>query len=149
MSPERTLQSLRSLLLGLVLLGAVGLGAELVLLEHWEEGPQRIPMVLLALTSIGAVATWVRPGPRVLRAFRVVLVLTVISGLLGTFYHFLSNAQLERELSPDRPAGVIFRAALGGGTPTLAPGAMIQLGLLGLLAVFRHPGRSASDPRPS
>lgn len=145
MSPERTLQRLRSLLLGLVLLGAVGLLVELALLEHWEVGTQRLPLVLLLLTVAGALASLLRPGPRVLTAFRAALALVVVSGLVGTVFHFRSNAQLEMELAPDRPTGQIIRAALGGGTPTLAPGAMVQLGLLGLLALYRHPGRRADD----
>ena len=133
------LHRLRRLLLALVLFGALGLLAELLLLEHWEAGFQRAPLILLGLTALGSLALLARPERRMLRAFQAVMVIAVLSGVAGTAFHFGSNVQLEREIGPDRPGGEIFRAAVGGGTPTLAPGAMIQLGLLGLLATYRHP----------
>jgi hypothetical protein len=145
LSTQRTLSLLRTLLLGLVLFGAAGLGAELVLLEHWGAAAQRLPLLLLLLTGGTALAALVRPGPLVLRAFRWVMALAVVSGVVGAGLHLRSNLQLELELSPDRPMGRIVWSALRGGTPTLAPGAMIQLGLLGLLAVYRHPGRTSGD----
>lgn len=134
-----TLHRLRQLLLGLVLLGAVGLVAELILLEHWEAAAQRIPVTLLILTIVATIGFMARPARPWLAAFRLVMALVVVSGFAGAALHYRSNDQLEREINPDRPAGEIFGAAIRGGTPTLAPGAMIQLGLLGLLAAFRHP----------
>jgi hypothetical protein len=38
----------------------------------------------------------------------------------------------------------LFREAISGATPTLAPGAMLHLGLLGLLYTFRHPALKRS-----
>lgn len=136
-----TLYRLRQLLLTLVLLGAAGLVAELFLLEHWEAAAQRIPVVLLILTIVATIGFMARPARRSLAVFRIVMVLAVVSGFAGAALHYRSNDQLEREIAPDRPALEIFGSALRGGTPTLAPGAMIQLGLLGLLAAFRHPAR--------
>lgn len=145
-----TLYRLRQLLLALVLLGAMGLVAELALLEHWEVAAQRIPVVLLILTIVATIGFMARPARRSLAAFRVIMILAVVSGLAGTALHYRSNDQLEREINPDRPAAEIFGAAVRGGTPTLAPGAMIQLGLLGLLAAFRHPARALHpDPNPT
>jgi hypothetical protein len=132
---------LRLLLLGLVVLGALGLILELLLLEHWEEWRQWTPLILLVCTALGAAVVAWRPGPGVLRGFRTLMLLSVASGVVGAFFHYESNAELEREIQPDLSGPSLVRAALGGGTPTLAPGAMIQLGLLGLLAVYRHPGR--------
>ena len=140
---------LRVLLLGLVALGAVGLTLELLLLEHWEEWRQWTPLVILICTALGAAAVAWRPGTGVLRGFRTLMLLSVVSGGLGSFFHYESNAELEREIHPDLSGPSLVRAALGGGTPTLAPGAMIQLGLLGLLAVYRHPaGRSSRSSKP-
>ena len=147
-SPTPVLPRLRVLLLALVVFGALGLFVELLLMEHWEEWQQRIPLALLGLTGVLAGLLLIRPGPGLLRVFRTVMILAVLSGVAGAVLHYLANAQLEQELNPDRPFMEIVREALGGGVPTLAPGAMIQLGLLGLLAVFRHPaGRGRPDSR--
>ncbi len=144
-----TLGRLRLLLLGLVALGAVGLTLELLLLEHWEEWRQWTPLILLVCTALGAGAVAWRPRPGLLRGFRILMLLAVVSGVVGAVFHYESNAELEREIHPELSGPSLVRAALGGGTPTLAPGAMIQLGLLGLLAVFRHPaGRSIRSSNP-
>ena len=145
MPPEdaasHTLGRLRTLLLGLVVVSASGLVLELILLEHWEEWRQWVPLTLLALSAVSAATLLWRPGPGLLRAFRSVMVLALLSGVLGSVFHYQSNAELEREIHPELSGVPLVRASLGGGTPTLAPGAMIQLALLGLLAVYRHPAR--------
>lgn len=136
-----TLDRVRQLLVGLVVLGAAGLVAELLLLGHWESATQRIPLILLVLTVAAAIGMLAHPARRCVRAFRVVMLLAVISGFAGTAFHYQANDALEREIAPDRPSGEIFVAAIQGGVPTLAPGAMIQLGLLGLIASLGYPAR--------
>jgi hypothetical protein len=137
-----SLRRMRALLLGLVAFGAVGLAAELILLEHWGDPRQWIPLTLLVASLGGVAAVVVRPGPTSLRLFRGVMVLVTASGVAGTLFHVQANAGLEREIDPTISGAALAWAALGGGTPSLAPGAMIQLGLLGLLAVLRHPAES-------
>jgi hypothetical protein len=39
----------------------------------------------------------------------------------------------------------LFREALSGATPALAPGTMVQFGLLGLLYTYRHPRLDAAE----
>jgi hypothetical protein len=44
----------------------------------------------------------------------------------------------------------LFKAAITGATPALAPGSLIQMGLLGLAYTFRHPAlRSKIDQPPN
>ncbi|MBT8338364.1 MAG: hypothetical protein KJO11_17385 [Gemmatimonadetes bacterium] len=147
---ETLLRTLRTGLLALVAFGCAGLGLELILLEHWEEPTQWPPLLLLTGGFLGAVALLVRPSRAAIRIFRTVMVFALLSGGAGAFYHYRANAALEREVAPDRPAMEIASAALRGGVPTLAPGAMVQLGLLGLLACVGHPGaRRRPDSSPS
>ena len=146
-SDAHTLGTLRTLLLALVLFGSAGLATELVVLEHWEEWQQQLPLALLIAILLGTIAFLVRPGPRGILFLRGVAAATIVSGIVGAVLHWRSNAALEMEIDPSIPAGELFREALGGGVPTLAPGAMIQLGLLIWIALW---GRSARPvPKPS
>jgi hypothetical protein len=63
----------------------------------------------------------------------------IASGILGTWLHYTGNANFELEITPDMAAWAVFKAAMAGATPVLAPGTMIQLGLVGLGWSFRHP----------
>lgn len=130
------LSRIRLLLLALLAFGAVGLMVELVLLEHWEAATQLVPLVLLGASVVVAVAALLLPGRTTRRLLRITMIAAIVAGCVGAVFHYRSNAQLEVELAPDRSATEIFSAAMRGGTPTLAPGALIQLGLLGLIATF-------------
>lgn len=139
MPDVEVLRRLRFLLLGLVAFGAAGLGVELVLLEHWTEPRQWIPLGLLVATLVLVPAVAWRPGRTTVRIFRTVMVLVAVSGIAGALFHVQANAALELEIDAATRGAALAWAALGGGVPSLAPGAMIQLGLLGILAVLRHP----------
>lgn len=129
----------RRILLALVAFGTLGLGAELVLLEHFEEAWQWTPFVTLGfgLVSLGWVAH--SPTPTSIQTFRVAMGLVLLAGLLGLWFHYRSNVEFEMEMDSDAAGWLLIWAALRGGTPALAPGAMLQIGLLGLAAVYRHP----------
>jgi hypothetical protein len=130
---------LRRALMALVLFGAVGLVLELLLLEHFESVLQFIPLVLLALVLVsGAVlARW--PSVRAIQSFRAVMLLCVAAGAVGVYLHYRGNVEFELERQPLRHGFDLFWEAIRGATPALAPGALSQLGLLGLVYTFRHP----------
>ena len=130
---------LRHALLALVLVGALGLAAELLLLEHFESALQYIPLALLAVVVVsGAVlARW--PSVRAIQVFRAVMLLCVLAGAVGVFLHYRGNVEFELERQPLRHGFDLFWEAVRGATPALAPGALSQLGLLGLVYTFRHP----------
>jgi hypothetical protein len=125
--------------MALVAFGILGLGTELVLLEHFEEAWQWTPFVTLGfgLVSLGWVAYG--PNPTAIRTFRVAMGFMLLAGLLGLWFHYRSNVEFEVEMDPDATGWILIWAALRGGTPALAPGAMLQIGLLGLVAVYGHP----------
>ena len=81
-----------------------------------------------------------------MRTFRFLLGAYVPAGLLGVYFHFQSNVEFEQELHPSSGGLELVTESLGGAMPTLAPGAMILLGLLGILVCLQHPaaGRSAA-----
>lgn len=131
--------TLRRLVLLLVLLGIVGLALELVFLEHTESVWQWIPLVALGGGFATGVATALRPSPPTIRVFRTIMGLLVAAGLLGLYLHYRGNVEFELEQDPAvRGAKLVWRS-LHGATPALAPAALAQLGLLGLLYAYRHP----------
>lgn len=140
---ERT--SLRQLLLFLLLLGEIGLLVELFLLEHTGTGQQRIPVVLLGASIVATLAALARPG-RWLGMLRAMGGLLVVAGLLGIRFHYGENAAFELERENTLAGWHLFRAAASGATPTLAPGALVQLGLGLLLAAL---ARRELDARPA
>ena len=132
-------ESWRRYLLYILLFGAVGLVAELYLLSHYEDRKQWIPLVLLGAGTVAGLWLAVRPSRGAVRVFRVLFAACVPAGLLGIYFHFQSNVEFERELHPNSSGFELVTESLGGAMPTLAPGAMILLGMLGILVALRHP----------
>lgn len=128
--------TLRRLLLALLLLGIVGLMAELLLLEHTESWTQWIPLVLLAVALVVVVLAWFRPGRAVRRALQLTMVSFVVAGLAGLVLHYRGNMLFELEGDPSARGWDLVWRSLRGGVPSLAPAAMTQLGLLGLLHTY-------------
>jgi hypothetical protein len=130
---------IRRALLVILVFGSVGTGAELLLLEHTEDFWQRTPLFLMAggLLVLG----WYGATRQVasLRAFQATMVLFVLNGGVGVVLHYRGNVEFELEMHPGTGGLDLFREAMMGATPALAPGTMILLGLLGLVYTFRHP----------
>ena len=135
----QTVRVLRGMLLAVFFLGTLGTGIELMLLGHYAELPQLIPggMILLALAFLAA---WILIRGRViLRVFQVFMFLFVASGTLGIYLHYQSNVEFELEMNPSATRRELIWESLTGAMPLLAPGTMVQLGVVGLLYTFRHP----------
>lgn len=142
---------LRRILLALLVLGIAGLGAELALLGHTESRTQWIPLVALGVGLIATVAFVARPTRASVRALQGVMISFVAAGLAGIVLHYRGNVEFELEMYPDMAGLELFREAMTGATPALAPGALAQLGLLGLVLTYRHPAsrsRSTVSNRP-
>lgn len=123
----------------LVLLGAAGLSAELVLLEHYESVWQWSPLVVLGAVLVVGAAAYRRPGPRTLVIFRALMVACIVAGLAGFVLHVQGNLEFARERDPSLSGIGLVWKVLRGATPALAPGALAQLGLIGLVFTYRHP----------
>ena len=131
--------SLRQLLLAVILLGIVGLQIELALLRHAESLTQWIPHVALMIGLLSTLAVYVRPAVPTLRVFQAVMLIFLIVGALGVYLHLQGNVEFALERTPSLSGTALIWKALRGATPALAPGALAQLGLLGLLYAYRHP----------
>lgn len=133
---RRVLFAIHTGLLWLLVMGLVGLEIELLLLKHTDGVWQVLPLVLLA---VGLLFTlWYVKGRSraAIMSLSFVMGLFITSGVVGTLLHFKGNVSYEQESNPGLGGRELYVAAVQGSTPTLAPGAMIQLGLLGLIVAF-------------
>lgn len=132
-------RALRWIIVGLFYFGFAGTVAELWLLEHTESFAQWLPFLVL-LGSAGAMGWAVlRPGPASLWAARLTTLAVAVTGAAGVYLHYRGNVAFELEMDPGLQGLALVRDALKGATPSLAPGLMIQLGLLGWAYTYRHP----------
>jgi hypothetical protein len=129
----------RRILLFALVLGLIGMQAELLLLGHFEDVWQNTPLVLMGIALLVLIGHAIRPGPGTVRGVRLLMVLFIAAGVLGTWLHYQSNSEFELEITPDMLYWPLFKAAITGAIPVLAPGSMIQLGLIGLAWAYRHP----------
>jgi len=142
------LPRIRWALLGILLLGILGLGVELALLGHTEDLWQWEPLVML---GAGLVATLWHAGrgtPTSRRLCFGIMALMVASGAVGVLLHYRGNVEFEREMVPALGGFSLVMEAMAGATPVLAPGAMIQLGLLGLVYALIPPRPLTHVPPP-
>jgi hypothetical protein len=130
---------LRKLLLVTLVVSLVGTLVELLLLEHFEDIWQWAPIVLLASALVTLAWHGLDRGPMSLNVLRGLMVLSMVSGLVGLLLHYKGNVEFELEMYPDLSGWKLFKDAMMGATPALAPGAMLQIGLVGLAWTFRHP----------
>ena len=144
-----TVRALRGFLLVLFLMGVLGIGVELLLLDHTEDLWQWTPLTLIAISLV--VLGWriVDRKPASMRVFRGTMALFVVSGFVGILLHYQGNVEFELEMYPTLKGLELFWEAVKGATPALAPGTMIQLGLLGWAYTYRHPALINSTEKTS
>jgi hypothetical protein len=129
-------------MLALLAFGCVGLIGELVILEHYEELNQYPPLALLSLTTLTIIWHWTAGGRASLRTLQVISLFLIISGAVGVYFHLTGNIEATKEFEPDLAGLPFWVDVIRGAAPSLAPGTMVQFGLLGLLYAYRHPALS-------
>lgn len=131
---------LQRVLLAIWVFGLLGVAAELVLLEHYEDFRQLIPFVVIAIGLVAAGWLLARPGRAASRAFGSVVALLALSGLIGLILHYRGNVEFERERDPALGGVSLIWESLTGATPALAPGTMILFAFIGYaVLVSRRP----------
>lgn len=121
------------MLLGILMFGMTGLLAELALIAHYEDATQSIPLALLGaglvflLLDVSFSRTWTQ------LAVQLAMVLIVAAGVLGVYFHFSGSREFQLEMDPQmRGTTLVWHVLRAKSPPTLAPGSMVQLGILGL-----------------
>jgi hypothetical protein len=133
-------QTIRRLLLGIIVIGLVGTATELVLLEHFEDSWQLVPLFFIATALVVIAVHAVAASAGTVYLLRTVMGFMIIAGAMGIVLHYRGNAEFQLEMDATQTGWQIFRKAIHAkAPPALAPGVMAQLGLLGLLYTYRHP----------
>jgi hypothetical protein len=92
------------------------------LLRRWVLG-------VLALGLAGTVGS--------LRALEIIMMLFVVAGFAGIAAHFRGSAEFQLDLNPSMTAWELVEKVMRAkAPPLLAPGMMLQMGLLGLAYVY-------------
>lgn len=123
---------MRRILFALLLLGAAGALAELLLLDHTDGWWQRLPLLLLSVGILISCLDALRPTRGTQRLLRVMMACWIAGGMVGLYQHYSGNLEFELEMNPARHGFELVREVLTGATPALAPATMIYLGLVGL-----------------
>lgn len=139
MQENRLIDVLRHAVLAVFIFAVIGTGSELVLLEHTEDVWMWIPLALMALSMLNVIACLVARKPGLLQVFKGLMYLFILSGFVGTWMHYKGNMEFELEMYPAMKGVELFWESMKGATPALAPGTMVQFGLLGLIYAFKHP----------
>ena len=149
--PGQTLTALRRLLLGLLVFGLVGTATDLLLISHDEDVWQMIPLAMIGLAlAATALLAWTRPGVRrammVVRLFRAVMLLLILTGGLGAVLHYRANMEFKLEMDPSLSGFALFSSVVTAkAPPAMAPATLVLLGLLGLVGVYRRPDDPYTD----
>ena len=130
---QSVISVVRRSLLAILVIGLIGTEIELFLLKHTDGFWQILPLALVG-AGVVVVAWCAFTGSSTsLRVLDVVMIAFIVSGAAGVLLHFKGNIEWERERTPGISGSPLVRQALMGATPTLAPGTMLQLGLVGLI----------------
>jgi hypothetical protein len=135
------LRTVRRILVLAFALGVVGTATELLLLGHFEEWRQVLPLVLLGLALLVLIWHALDRRPLPVRALQLLMLVFCLAGVLGLVFHYRGNVEFELEMYPSRAGVELFRKAITGATPALAPGAMILLALIGFAYAYDHPNQ--------
>ena len=140
---------MRRLILAVLFVGLFGMSAELLLLQHTGSVWELIPLVLIGLGLV--TLTWhaITEHPASVRAVQGIMALFLIAGVAGIALHYQSSMEFKLETNPSLIGWALFWTVMSAKTPpALAPGAMIQLGLLGLVYTYRQPASNAQIEEP-
>lgn len=130
----------------------VGTAVDLLLLNHYEEVWQFPPLVMIVFGLVVVAWVWFVGSANAVTAMRITMVLFLATGAAGLLFHYNGNREFQRETDPSLHGWALFVKAIRSKTPpALAPAAMIQIGLLGLLYTYRLPDaeiRTTSEQTP-
>jgi hypothetical protein len=132
-----TVGMLRLWILGVLVLGLLGTVTELILLSHYEQPVQLVPVVLIVLALVVLVWHAVARSAASLRVLTGLMVLFVLASFAGFAAHFYGSAEFQLELEPSLSTwDLVEKVMRAKAPPLLAPGMMMQLGLLGLAYIY-------------
>src|SRR5665213_3643580 len=135
-SSER-LEQLRRWILYVLVFGLLGTETELVLLEHYCEFWQLVPLFLITVAIASVVWHAMRNDTASLRTLQIIMVLFLVAGVAGVALHCRGAAAFALDTNPSIDKWALVKKVMRTqAPPVLAPGVMLQLGLIGLAYAF-------------
>jgi hypothetical protein len=132
--------ALRRLILALLTFGLVATLGDLFGLGHYKDSWQVIPIASLIAALLIVVWHVFSGSATSVRVLRLVMVLMLIVGATGLVLHMRGSVEFQLDANPDLSGWPLIAKVLRAkAPPALAPGAMVQMGLLGLIYAFKHP----------
>jgi hypothetical protein len=114
-------------------MGMGGLLAELALIAHYEDAAQWVPLVLLPVGLLALVIDYLSSSDWTRLIVQLTMVLMIAAGVLGIYFHFHGSREFQVEMDPQmHGANLVWHVLRAKSPPTLAPGLMANLGVLGL-----------------
>ena len=136
-SPQATLETIRRLLLGLLVFGMAGTTTELLFMSHYEDWWQLIPFAGMGVSLVALLWFAFRRSSGATRMFRTCMFLLMVVGATGTILHYRANMEFQLEMDPTMGGmALLFKVLHAKAPPALAPGNMALLGLLGLISTL-------------
>lgn len=143
---EPLVSRIRVYILGALLVGIAGTGAELLVSGHTEDALQWAPLSLIAVCVLTLIWHAAVPSAAGVCGLQAVMILFVAAGVAGLAAHWQGKIEFKREMDPSLTGLTLFWEAMKSKSP-LAPGVMIQLAILGLVYAYRHPALETSAKR--
>jgi hypothetical protein len=119
------------------------MGAELLLLRHLGSPSELVPLVLIGLALV--ILSWhaVKQHRASVRAVQAIMGLFLVAGVAGIALHYQSSMEFKLETNSALSGWSLFWTVMSAKSPPpLAPGAMIQLGLVGLAYTYQFSSKS-------
>ena len=137
---DDSLNVLRQLLLALLLFGLAGIAVELLLLRHYEDAWMLVPFVVSAHAAVATLVRFMRPMAASVQWLRAAMLLLLAAGTAGVWLHYAGGLEFQADVDPTLSRSQLFwKVVHMQAPPALAPGALVQLGLLGLIATYKDP----------
>jgi hypothetical protein len=131
---------LRRLLLAVLTFGLAGTSIELVLLKHYEDAWMLAPFVVIVTALGAAAARLLRPAAWSVRCLRGAMVALLLAGALGAYLHYEGGLEFQLDMDPTLSRWQLFwKVVRMQAPPTLAPGILVQMALIGLVSTYRDP----------
>ena len=141
-----TLSKIRTFLLLVIAGGTVAMAVDLLLIGHYEDSNQLIPLAVGAVGLLVMLAVATRPGVTTIRVMQFVMLCFIGTGVIGVTLHFQANAEFQREIDPAiSTRDLVWKVVEATAPPALSPGVLVQLGLLGLVYTYKHPAVGAAE----
>jgi hypothetical protein len=144
MTDSQILRRMRQFLLALFAIGSVGTAADLLFLDHVEDTLQLVPLAAIGLSLAAAGWHAASRGIAGVRGLQFAATLLTATAAIGVVLHFRGSMEFQLEMDPSLGGFDLLVTVLRAKSPpTLAPGNLALLGLVGLASTFRHPATLA------